>query len=265
MDNVKITLIIPMYNESSIIADTAKTLSEYMQNNFDSYEILFSDDGSKDGSADIVRELDLPCVRVVGYEQNHGKGCAIRTGMLEAHGEIVMFTDADLAYGTDVIKEAYDKLSQADANMLIGSRNLSKDGYEGYTALRKLMSKIYIKVLCMVGGFAVGLILISRIFSKLLAWRKAGTFCFVIGLSFGSIASMFLNPDIVQVYFNWGHGSFSIAEFLLGLGLLTIGLVGSALLTKYGLIHESDENKKTDSKDNKTNNSSEKGETNNEN
>ena len=120
-------------------------------------------------------------------------------------------------------------------------------------------------MLCMVGGFAVGLILISRIFSKLLAWRKAGTFCFVIGLSFGSIASMFLNPDIVQVYFNWGHGSFSIAEFLLGLGLLAIGLVGSALLTKYGLIHESDENKKTDSKDNKTNNSSEKGETNNEN
>ena len=153
MDSVKITLIIPMYNESSIIADTAKTLSEYMQNNFDSYEILFSDDGSKDGSADIVRALELPCVRVVGYEQNHGKGCAIRTGMLESCGEIVMFTDADLAYGTDVIKRAYDMLYDADANMLIGSRNLSKDGYEGYTAIRKLMSKVYIKVLCAVGGF----------------------------------------------------------------------------------------------------------------
>ena len=153
MDNVKITLIIPMYNESSIIADTANTLSEYMQNNFDSYEILFSDDGSKDGSADIVRKLELPCVRVVGYEQNHGKGCAIRTGMLEARGEIVMFTDADLAYATDVIKRAYDILSQADANMLIGSRNLSADGYEGYTPLRKLMSKVYIKVLCIAGGF----------------------------------------------------------------------------------------------------------------
>ena len=153
MDSVKITLIIPMYNESSVIADTAKTLSEYMQNNFDSYEILFSDDGSKDGSADIVKALELPCVRVIGYEQNHGKGCAIRTGMLEACGEIVMFTDADLAYGTEVIKKAYDMLYESDGNMLIGSRNLSKDGYEGYTAIRKLMSKVYIKVLCMVGGF----------------------------------------------------------------------------------------------------------------
>lgn len=153
MDKPSITLIIPMYNESSIIADTAKTVSEYMQKNFDSYEVLFADDGSLDGSGNIVRELQLPNVRVVGYEKNRGKGCAIRTGMLEARGEIVMFTDADLAYGTEVIKRVYDTLSASDANMLIGSRNLSEDGYEGYTLLRKLMSKIYIKVLCVVGGF----------------------------------------------------------------------------------------------------------------
>ena len=153
MDKPSITLIIPMYDESSIIADTAKTVSEYMQKNFDSYEVLFADDGSLDGSGNIVRQLQLPNVRVVGYEKNRGKGCAIRTGMLEAQGEIVMFTDADLAYGTEVIKRVYDTLSASDANMLIGSRNLSEDGYEGYTLLRKLMSKIYIKVLCVVGGF----------------------------------------------------------------------------------------------------------------
>lgn len=153
MENPMITLIIPMYNESSIIADTAKTVSDYMQNNFTSYEIIFSDDGSRDDSANIVRNLCLPSVKVIGYEKNRGKGCAIRTAMLEASGDIVMFTDADLAYGTDVIKRVYEALSQSDANMLIGSRNLSKDGYEGYTFIRKIMSKIYIKVLCMVGGF----------------------------------------------------------------------------------------------------------------
>ena len=153
MDTPKITLIIPMYNESRIIADTAKTVSEYMRNNFELYEIIFSDDGSKDGSADIVTQLNLPCVRVLSYEKNHGKGCAVRTGMLASTGDIVMFTDADLAYGTDVIKRAYDILKDSDASMLIGSRNLSKDGYEGYTRLRKLMSKTYIKVLCMAGGF----------------------------------------------------------------------------------------------------------------
>ena len=97
-------------------------------------------------------------------------------------------------------------------------------------------------MLCLVGGFGIGLIIISKAFSKLLAWRRAATFYFVIGLSFGSIASMFLNPDIVQVYFNWGHDGFSVIELIVGIILLGVGLTGSALLTRYGLIHESNEN-----------------------
>jgi len=141
-----------MYNESSIIADTAKTLSAYMVANFSEYEILFSDDGSRDGCGEIVRSLELPNVRVVGYEQNKGKGCAVRTAMLAAEGDAIMFTDADLAYGTDVIKEIYEIFENEPTDIVIGSRNLNKDGYEGYTFMRKLASKTYIKVLCAVGG-----------------------------------------------------------------------------------------------------------------
>ena len=137
-----------MYNELSIIKDTAKTLSDYMAANFDDYEIIFSNDGSKDGCGKAVEEMDLPCVRVVGYEQTRGKGYAVRTAMLAAEGDIIMFTDADLAYGTDVIKQVYDEFAtHPEADMVIGSRNLHKDGYEGYTFIRKLMSKTYIKVL----------------------------------------------------------------------------------------------------------------------
>ncbi len=151
---MKISLCIPMYNESSIISDTAKTLHEYMSSTFEDYEILFSNDGSKDGCDKIVEDMNLPHVRVVGYPVNQGKGCAVRTAMLEATGDIVMFTDADLAYGTDVIKRVYDAFVETpEADMVIGSRNLSGDGYEGYTFIRKLASKIYIKVLCFVGGF----------------------------------------------------------------------------------------------------------------
>ena len=143
-----------MYNESSIIKDTAKTLHEYMSANFEDYEIIFSDDGSKDGCGDMVREMDLPCVRVLSYEQNMGKGYAVRTAMLASEGDFVMFTDADLAYGTDVIKQVYETfLANPDASVVIGSRNLHKDGYAGYTAIRKLASKVYIKVLSVVGGF----------------------------------------------------------------------------------------------------------------
>ena len=152
--NKKISLCIPMYNESSIIADTAKTLHEYMSANFENYEILFSNDGSKDGCDKIVEDMQLPNILVVGYPVNQGKGCAVRTALLAAEGDIVMFTDADLAYGCDVIKQVYNEFAaHPNADMVIGSRNLNKDGYEGYTFIRKLASKTYIKVLCLAGGF----------------------------------------------------------------------------------------------------------------
>ena len=154
---MKFSLIIPMYNESGIIENTAKTLSDYMEANFDSYEILFSDDGYTDGCGDLIRKLALPHVRVTGYSENHGKGCAVRHAMLEAEGELIMFTDADLAYGTDVIRKFYERhlelKDQPDIGMIIGSRNIGADGYEGYSLLRKIMSKVYIRVLCLAGGF----------------------------------------------------------------------------------------------------------------
>lgn len=161
----KFTLCIPMYNESSIIAETAKTLAGCMKKFyddglFDDYEIIFSDDGSTDGSAGIVEELGLDRVRVIGYPDNRGKGCAVRTAMLEAVGEapqtghVIMFTDADLAYGTDVIGIFAKAFTEnEDKDIFIGSRNLARNGYEGYTFIRRIASKAYIKLLCLVGGF----------------------------------------------------------------------------------------------------------------
>ena len=147
------SLIIPMYNEESILPATLQTLHTYMQANFDDYEILFSDDGSTDRSREIVETCGLPHVRVISYAKNRGKGCAVRQGMLAAKGDVRLFTDCDLAYGTDVIRRLYDMFTSNSYDIIIGSRNIGKDGYEGYTPLRRLASKTYIKVLCAVGGF----------------------------------------------------------------------------------------------------------------
>ena len=153
---MKISICIPMYNESSIIAETAKTLSAFMGGHFDDYEILFSDDGSTDGSADIVKTLSLPNVRVVGYSQNRGKGRAVREAILAADGDVIMFTDSDLAYGTEVILEVAKRMTGENApDVLVGSRNLSSDGYEGYTAVRRLVSKAYIRLLSALGGLSL--------------------------------------------------------------------------------------------------------------
>ena len=151
---MRFSLCIPMYNENAVIAATAHELDAYMSANFEDYEILFCDDGSRDSCGDTVRALNLPNVRVVGYETNRGKGYAVRTAMLAATGDVRMFTDADLAYGCEVIGRVAEQfLLHPEADLVLGSRNLSKDGYEGYTPLRRLMSKVYLRVLCIVGGF----------------------------------------------------------------------------------------------------------------
>ena len=161
---MKITVCIPMYNESSIAADCVKALcaacAAFAGANGDEYEIIFCDDGSTDDCADIVRrEAAALCaddgvgVKVVGYRDNRGKGSAVRTAFAASTGDIVMYTDCDLAYGTDVIGDAVALLKNTDDDILIGSRNVSQDGYEGYTFFRKLASKTYIAVLNLFAGF----------------------------------------------------------------------------------------------------------------
>lgn len=153
---MRISLCVPMYNESSIIAATARELHKYMTEHFgDDFEIIFADDGSRDGSAEIVRSLDLSGVRVVGYEKNQGKGCAVRCGVLASKGDIVLFTDADLAYGTDIIEQASDILERGEYEVLVASRAKHREGYEGYTPIRKLASKIYIKIINLFGGIRI--------------------------------------------------------------------------------------------------------------
>ncbi len=155
---MKISVIIPMYNESGIIEQTARALSSYMQEHFEAYEILFCDDGSSDGCGDLVRALELPCVQVIGEDQNRGKGYAVRQGMLKANGDLLMFTDADLAYGTEVIGRFADyyenHCEEEKPYVLLGSRNLDKDGYAEYTWIRRVMSKMYLCLLRLPNGLS---------------------------------------------------------------------------------------------------------------
>ena len=151
---MKLSVLIPMYNEKNIVESTAKTLTEYLEPKFgDEYEIVFSNDGSTDGCGELVRALDLPNVRVVSYPDNRGKGSAVREGIKKCVGDVIVCTDCDLAYGTDAIINIYNRMISGGEHVIIGSRNISSDGYEGYTLMRKLMSKVYIKVLCIMGGF----------------------------------------------------------------------------------------------------------------
>ena len=113
---MKVTLIIPMYNESSIINGAIDTFYGYMKEHFSDWELIFVDDGSVDGCGKAVeaKSADDSRVRLISYTPNMGKGCAVRTGMLASTGDIVIFTDCDNAYGTDVIEKMVKQFEESD-------------------------------------------------------------------------------------------------------------------------------------------------------
>ncbi len=84
-------------------------------------------------------------------------------------------------------------------------------------------------------GFVVGLVSISKVFSAILAKHKITAFYMIIGLAFGSIASMFLNTDIYELYGEWAATSIPLPTFIIGIALLAVGFVLSFALTKYEL------------------------------
>ena len=151
-----ISVVIPMYNEESIAEESMRELSSYMSANFSDWEIVVSNDGSRDRTKDIMTALseEIDGLRFVSYDDNRGKGSAIREGILATKGDTVIYTDCDLAYGTEIIKTIAEKLENDRSDIVIGSRNISNDGYAGYTFLRKLASKTYIKVICMAARFS---------------------------------------------------------------------------------------------------------------
>ncbi len=153
---MKVTVIIPVYNEEKRITETARVLDSFLKETFDDYEIIFSNDGSTDNTLSLARDLESQYdkIKCVSYDNNKGKGGAVRNGILASDSDYVFYTDCDLAYGTDVIKCGVDMFLEKDADVVIGSRNLNKESYENYTFIRKMMSKIYLKMIALVSGFS---------------------------------------------------------------------------------------------------------------
>ena len=94
---------------------------------------------------------------------------------------------------------------------------------------------------CLGLGFLVGLVSMSRLFSEILSRHKHTAFFAVTGLSFGSIASMFINTDMYALYVSWAEaGALPVSDVVIGGVLLVIGFTVSFLLTKYELSHTKD-------------------------
>ena len=146
---MKITLIIPMYNESSIINGAIDTFYGYMKEHFDDWELIFVDDGSVDGCGKAVeaKSAEDNRVRLISYTPNMGKGCAVRTGMLASTGDIVIFTDCDNAYGTDVIGRMVKRFEESDSDGYSAREMFPPTDmraiHSSASSLRKLISRYF--------------------------------------------------------------------------------------------------------------------------
>jgi len=121
-----LSIIIPAYNEEKRIGESLKKILEYLDAREESCEILIVDDGCRDNTLSIVREvLGSRNYRILINEKNMGKGASIRRGMLAAKGDMCLFTDADLS--TPI--EELDKLSEplkGDFDVVFGSRAMKE-------------------------------------------------------------------------------------------------------------------------------------------
>jgi dolichyl-phosphate beta-glucosyltransferase len=123
-----LTVVLPCYNEAERLPGTLQTLLGYLSGVPGQVEVLVVDDGSTDATvmvADAVAAIDGR-VRVLSYHPNRGKGYAVRTGMLAAEGELIVFTDADGSYGPSELDQIRAALGEAPA--AIGTRATGTSG-----------------------------------------------------------------------------------------------------------------------------------------
>jgi glycosyltransferase involved in cell wall biosynthesis len=114
MTHLDLTIVIPAFNEEQRLPRSLNSIRAYLASRSVRAEVLVVDDGSTDGTAKLVERslCEFPALRLICNDGNRGKGFSVRHGMLEARGEIALFTDADLSAP---IAEA-DKFIPAVAN-----------------------------------------------------------------------------------------------------------------------------------------------------
>jgi glycosyltransferase involved in cell wall biosynthesis len=122
----ELSVIIPAFNEENRLERTLERVHDYLGTLDYPSEIIVVDDGSTDGTAQIVRALEkkIPELHLIANDRNRGKGFSVRQGMLEAHGQIALFTDADLSAPIEEAPKLFAALESAD--VAIGSRAMDR-------------------------------------------------------------------------------------------------------------------------------------------
>lgn len=154
MSDLLYSFIVPAYNESERLAVSLPKILEYVRQEQFSSEIIVVNDGSKDDTAEVVRQFSKmhPDVRLLENPGNRGKGYSVRNGMLHAQGDLMLFSDADLSSPITEAGKLFAAIGQG-ADVAIGSRWLRADlQTERQPWYRQLYGRLFNLALRMVLG-----------------------------------------------------------------------------------------------------------------
>lgn len=144
-----ISVVIPLLNEAESLPELFQWIDRVMKAGGFSYEILFIDDGSNDGSWQWIEKQSriTPAVKGIRFRRNYGKSAALHTGFHEAKGEVVITMDADLQDSPDEIPELYRKIKSEGFDLISGWKKKRFDPLS-----KRLPSKLYNATASMVTG-----------------------------------------------------------------------------------------------------------------
>lgn len=119
-DNVRVSIVIPMYNEEEAVNEELQAILATMAGSGLAYEVIVVDDGSTDGSPEIVKRFEE--VQVIRHPYNRGVGAARTTGLKAARGDVVVMIDADSTYPAQDIPKLATCVLEGGFEMAIGAR-----------------------------------------------------------------------------------------------------------------------------------------------
>jgi glycosyltransferase involved in cell wall biosynthesis len=117
-----LSVIVPVYNERSTVGELIRRLRNVALPESLDLEVLVVDDGSTDGTDKVLATIEDSTVRVLKNKTNEGKGAAVRRGLAEARGQIVLIQDADLEYRPEDLPRLIEPILDGRAKVVYGSR-----------------------------------------------------------------------------------------------------------------------------------------------
>jgi dolichol-phosphate mannosyltransferase len=146
---MKLTVIMPCYNEEHGIKSHALEMRSYLESLKQPYELILVNDGSSDGTKDVLNSLasKYPEIKAYHHERNRGRGAGVRTGFAHATGDYVFTFDADLSYAPSHIKTMLDAFQKTKADIIIASCYNKKGSVKNVPWFRALISRWGNKVL----------------------------------------------------------------------------------------------------------------------